>query len=81
MPCVCSAVTNAEIDLIFTKSKSKTDRRLGYGRFLDALSALAAKKFPDTDPATGFSMLLARHVFRCPAAVGGGEAIAVRAVC
>jgi hypothetical protein len=37
------------VDLIFVKCKAKTARRLTYGQFLDALSALATVKFHDVD--------------------------------
>jgi hypothetical protein len=40
-----------ETDLIFVKCKSKHSRRLTYGQFLDALSAMAAIKYHDADGA------------------------------
>jgi hypothetical protein len=66
-------LTRTEVDLIFTKAKPKFERRLDYEHFLDALSAMAAKKFADKEPATAFSILLAHHVFRSPAALGTAE--------
>lgn len=39
-------VDNAQIDLCFTRAKSKAARRLDYGQFLDALAMLAHRKFP-----------------------------------
>lgn len=55
------------MDLIFTKAKPKFARRLDYSHFLDALSALAAKKYSGADPTTAFTLLLAHHVLKCPA--------------
>lgn len=40
-----------EVDLIFVKCKAKTARRLTYGQFLDALSAMATVKYHDIDGA------------------------------
>lgn len=52
------------MDLIFTKAKPKFERRLDYPHFLDALSALAAKRYLDADPTTAFTLLLANHVLK-----------------
>ena len=49
----------AEVDLIFMKCKQRAARRITYSQFLDALSAMAALKYPDVaDPVTAFSLLL-----------------------
>lgn len=61
-------LNRTEIDLIFTKAKPKFERRLDFTHFLDALSAIAAKRYPRYDPTTAFSVLLAHHVFKCPCA-------------
>lgn len=61
-----------EVDLIFTKVKTRGKRRITYSQWLDALSAMAAVKFPREDPATAFSLLLSRFVFNCPASQGVG---------
>lgn len=61
-------LNRTEIDLIFTKAKPKFERRLDFTHFLDALSALAAKRYPRYDPTTSFSVLLAHHVFKVPCA-------------
>lgn len=61
------SLTRTEVDLIFTKAKPKFARRLDYSHFLDALSALAAKKYSGADPTTAFTLLLAHHVLKCPA--------------
>lgn len=61
-------LNRTEIDLIFTKAKPKFERRLDFTHFLDALSALAAKRYPRYDPTTAFSVLLAHHVFKVPCA-------------
>lgn len=61
-------LNRTEIDLIFTKAKPKFERRLDFTHFLDALSALAAKRYTRYDPTTAFSVLLAHHVFKVPCA-------------
>jgi len=54
--------TSAEVDLIFTKAKPKFERRLLFMHFLDALSALAERKYPDLSPIDGLRQLLAHHL-------------------
>ncbi len=61
-------LNKTEVDLIFTKAKQKFERRLDFTHFLDALSAMAAKKYPKYDPTTAFSVLLAHHIFLVPCA-------------
>lgn len=61
-------LNKTEVDLIFTKAKQKFERRLDFTHFLDALSAMAAKKYPEYDATTGFSLLLAHHIFKVPCA-------------
>merc|ERR1711991_155435 len=61
-------LNKTEVDLIFTKAKQKFERRLDFTHFLDALSAMAAKKYPKFDPTTAFSVLLAHHIFLVPCA-------------
>jgi len=55
-------VTRTEVDLIFTKAKPKFERRLSFRCFLDALSALAEKRYPDDEPASGLRRLLTDHL-------------------
>lgn len=76
-PDLMDRVLNAtEVDLIFVKCKAKGARRLSYGQFLDALSALATVKYHYVeDPVTAFSLLLSHHVFRCPASIGIAAAV------
>ena len=61
-------LTRTEVDLIFTKAKPKFQRRLDFTHFLDALSAMASKKYPKYDPTTAFSIILSNHVFKLPCA-------------
>ena len=61
-------LTRTEVDLIFTKAKPKFERRLDFTHFLDALSAMASKKYPKYDPTTAFSIILSNHVFKLPCA-------------
>ena len=42
-------VTRTDCDLVFTKSKPKSERRLAFPHFLDALLALAVKRYPDEE--------------------------------
>lgn len=72
-------VDKTEIDLVFTRAKDKKGRRLNYEQFLDALSMIAAKRYHKLDPASGFSLLLARHVFKCPASVPVATAEEIKA--
>jgi hypothetical protein len=65
-------LNRTEVDLIFTKAKPKFERRLDFTHFLDALSALAAKRYPRYDATTSFSVLLAHHVFKVPCAPTSG---------
>ena len=55
-------VDRTEIDLIFTKAKPKFERRLAFEHFLDALSAIAERKYPDYPPAGGLRLLIANHL-------------------
>ena len=45
-------LNKTEVDLIFTKAKPKFKRRLDFSHFLDALTAMANKKYPQYDAAT-----------------------------
>ena len=56
------SVTRTEVDLIFTKAKPKGERRLEFRCFLDALSALSEKRYPDREPADGLRHLLTDHL-------------------
>ncbi|CAE7949705.1 Tppp [Symbiodinium sp. KB8] len=56
------SVNRTAIDLIFAKAKPKFERRLDFDHFLDALSAIAEKKFPDYPPRDGLRLLLAQHL-------------------
>lgn len=67
-------VTTQHVDVVFTKCKNRGERRLDYSRFLDALAALAAVRYPDEDPVTGFSFLLSRHIFGLLASKGEDRA-------
>ena len=56
------AVNRTEVDLIFTKAKPKFERRLDFEHFLDALAAIAERKFPDYTPADGLRLLITNHL-------------------
>lgn len=56
------AVNPIEVDLIFTKAKPKFERRLQFTHFLDALAAIAERKYPAFSPADGLRLLLAHHL-------------------
>jgi len=55
-------LTRTEVDLIFTKAKPKLERRLHFSHFLDALAAIAERKFPDHTPANGLRALISQHL-------------------
>lgn len=55
-------LNKTEVDLIFMKAKPKFERRLGFSHFLDALSAIAERKYPDYSPADGLRLLIANHL-------------------
>jgi len=46
--------TGTDIDLIFTKVKTKGARRIEYKQFLEGLKEVAARRFKADDPAAGF---------------------------
>jgi hypothetical protein len=56
------SVNRTEVDLIFTKAKPKFERRLDFSHFLDALAAIAERKFPDYMPADALRMLIVEHL-------------------
>lgn len=47
----------ADVDLIFTMSKTKGLRRLQFEQFVDALHRVASKKYPDLSSAASFERL------------------------
>ncbi|GMH60620.1 hypothetical protein TrLO_g9476, partial [Triparma laevis f. longispina] len=49
--------------LIFTSAKNKTDRKLNFSQFLEALVRVSAKKFPQEDPISGVARLCSNHIF------------------
>jgi len=56
------SVNKTEVDLIFTKAKPKFERRLQFSHFLDALAAIAERKFPAYSPADGLRLLITNHL-------------------
>lgn len=56
-------IGRSDIDLIFSKTKPHGVRRLDFDHFLDALSALAAKLYPDEVPTLALANFLTRFVF------------------
>jgi hypothetical protein len=56
------SVNRTEVDLIFTKAKPKFERRLDFEHFLDALAAMAERKYPDYTPADGLRLLITHHL-------------------
>jgi len=66
-PCPLS---RTDLDLIYTKARNKHDRKLKFGNFLDALTAISVKKFPRMDQKRAFTMLLAKHVLQNPLLTG-----------
>ena len=55
-------VNRTEVDLIFTKAKPKKERRLDFSHFLDALAAIAERKFPEYLPADALRLLITEHL-------------------
>lgn len=56
------ALTPTELDLIFVKAKPKFERRLDFAHFLDALAAVAERRYPDHSPRDGLRLLLSNHL-------------------
>ena len=56
------ALTATEVDLIFVKAKPKFERRLAFEHFLDALAAMAERKYPAMSPQDGLRQLIAAHL-------------------
>ena len=55
-------LTPTDADLIFVKAKPKAERHLQFSHFLDALSAVAERKYPECAPADGLRLLLEHHL-------------------
>jgi hypothetical protein len=55
-------MNKTEVDLIFTKAKPKFERRLHFSHFLDALSAVAERKYPEYSPTDGLRLLIGNHL-------------------
>ena len=55
-------LNRTEVDLIFTKAKPKSERRLHFSHFLDALAAISERKYPDYAPADGLRLLISNHL-------------------
>ena len=63
-------LTPVNVDIIFSKVKSKGCRRLTYAQFLDTLALMSATKFPSMEPTAAFTVLLDKHVLQSAAAIG-----------
>ena len=63
-------LNRAEVDLIFTKAKPKHERRLDFKHFLDALGAIAIKRYPDMGVSNALNVLIVKHVFELPCVTG-----------
>ena len=59
---IAKNLTRTDVDLIFTKAKPKYERRLDFDHFLDALSAVAERKYPEYSPTDGLRLLIANHL-------------------
>ncbi len=55
-------VTRIDCDLVFTKSKPKSERRLDFAHFLDALLSLAIKRYPDDETKTAQRKFVANQL-------------------
>lgn len=56
-----SKLTRTDVDLIFTKARPKMERRITFSHFMDALVAIAEKRYPDHRTQHGLRLLLANH--------------------
>lgn len=55
-------LTRTDVDLIFTKAKPKHERTLKFENWLDALAAIAEKKFPSDVARDALRKLVANHL-------------------
>jgi len=62
-PNLARIMDRTDIDLIFSKSKPYSMRRLDYEHFLDALLEMAIKIYPDEDPTRALALLLSNYIF------------------
>ena len=58
---------------VFTKSKKKGERKLGFAEFQDALEMISVRKFPHEEPNAAIGRLLAEHVLLNPASRVSGR--------
>jgi hypothetical protein len=55
-------VNRTDVDLVFTKTKPKLERRLDFAHFLDALLALAVKRYPADDVRSAQRKFVEHHL-------------------
>jgi hypothetical protein len=55
------SITATEVDIVFNKVKAKTERKINFPQFEEALKLLAAKKFLAKRPSEAY-VILVRHV-------------------
>jgi len=68
-------VGRSDIDLFFMKAKGKEGRKIDFTQFLQALSMVALKRYPDSDPIQSFSQLCSNHVFGVLQSQGGNTRV------
>jgi len=62
-PNLARIMDRTEIDLIFSRSKPYSMRRLDYEHFLNALLEMATKIYPEEEPTRAFAFLLSNYIF------------------
>jgi hypothetical protein len=62
-------ITPTEVDITFNRVKGKTERKINFGQFQEALNQLAAKKYPGKPTAEAFNLI-------CATITGSGGPIA-----
>jgi hypothetical protein len=50
--------TATDVDIIFTKVKAKSERKINFEKFDQALHQIAAKRFPKDSPADGYTQVV-----------------------
>lgn len=55
---VDKVITPTEVDITFNKVKGKTERKIGFSQFQEALKQISRKKFPSKSPTEAFIHLV-----------------------
>ncbi|KAJ3370056.1 hypothetical protein HDU91_006611 [Kappamyces sp. JEL0680] len=69
---VDKVITPTEVDITFNKVKGKTERKINFVQFQDALKLIAAKKYPSKSPSEAYV-----HLVRVATQAGAPKAVSL----